>query len=134
MGKVDYKLISVLNADILSHKVLNNNEIFVFTPSGLFVGYLYHGNTEKDEANEKNNNDNDEKNINIAEAFTESIKMVQEKFAEKNEFIETSGYIVLENVKYYPKGSGNGNISMPFIQIFSDQIVGITIGTTSTLA
>lgn len=130
MGKVDYKLISVLNADILSHQVLNNNEIFIFTPSGLFVGYLYQVDPEKEK---KEDGRDDEQSINIAETFTESIKLVQEKFAEKDEFIETSGFIILENVKYYPQGSGNGNISMPFVQIFSDQIVGITIGTTSTL-
>lgn len=96
---------------------MENNKLILLTPAGLVSGEL---------VTESNSPE-----VQVLDAFTNKLAT---QYKEDNNIDEATyldgndGYLSLENVTI---NHGSSSIKMPFINVFFDQIIGVTLGSKS---
>lgn len=101
--------------DTNTEKTFPENRLIVFTSAGAFIGDNY-------------DPDNSEQSAKIC---IETTARLMQEILEKGTLTGGIGCFFLTNVSFYPAGFNQQPSSMPFVQLFSDQIVGFSIGSIS---
>lgn len=103
-----------------------SNKLFVHTANGIYIGTL------KNYTGKEEIKDNDSFMAIYRKVLLKDFEELKTDKADNSEYVsENPLSIILENVEILNINNINSKITLPFIEIFIDQIIGISLGSFS---